>query len=90
MEYQLKGVAYTGNNMILSQRPIQESNTNEEPEQLDLSGVYMAYTEDTLQSALAKQPDLIDSEHLRYDRIMQARQKRREKADNLMNSVLNS
>jgi len=89
-EYQLKGVAYTGNNMILSQRPIQEPNAMEEAEQLDLSGVYMAYTEDTLQSALAKQPDLIDSEHLRYDRTMQARQKRREKADNLMNSVLNS
>ena len=52
-EWQLNGVAYTGNNMLLSQKHLQEKNDKEKENEatLDLSGVYMSYNETNLQQS---------------------------------------
>ena len=95
-EWQMKGVAYTGNNMLLSQKNIENEKKMKEmnsgssgkhghgvsagegdslQESLDLTGVYMCYSEASLQQSLAA--SRADNYEKRVERVKSARKSSR-------------
>ena len=81
-EWQLKGVAYAGNNMMLGrEKEKKEERESEMGEDLDLSGVYMAYSEESLQRTMGRSQEV----NRKSEKV-----RKQKKANGLMDSVLNA
>ena len=97
-EWQLKGIAYAGNNMMLSQKQMKEANEkskeSSEVDQLDLTGVYMAYSEESLQRTMNHSQEIGLTSHSspegKRERARAAHEKKQKKMNGLMDSVLNA
>merc|ERR1712071_713637 len=97
-EWQLKGIAYAGNNMMLSQKQMKEAKEEKskeaEVDQLDLTGVYMAYSEESLQRTMNHSQEIGLTNHsspeVKRDRARAAHEKKQKKMNGLMDSVLNA
>merc|ERR1712071_701892 len=100
-EWQLKGIAYAGNNMMLSQKQIERAREADEKEAeesaLDLTGVYMAYSEESFHRTINRSHEqgLLSSEVASSPQAKAARkrtavERKRQKAAQMMDSVLNN
>ncbi|XP_041079364.1 kinesin-like protein KIF3A isoform X1 [Polyodon spathula] len=84
-EWQLKCVAYTGNNMR-KQSPLPD-NTEKDPFEVDLSHVYLAYTEESLRQSLMRLERPRTSKGGK-SRPKSGRRKRSSKAEAVIDSLL--
>uniref|UniRef100_H2LXR1 Kinesin-like protein n=1 Tax=Oryzias latipes TaxID=8090 RepID=H2LXR1_ORYLA len=85
-EWQLKCVAFTGNNMK-KQSPAQDKK-EKDPFEVDLSHVYLAYTEESLQQSLMKQERPKTSKSSKSGRPKTGRRKRSSKPEAVIESLL--
>ncbi|MGH0137416.1 UNVERIFIED_CONTAM: hypothetical protein FKN15_064145 [Acipenser sinensis] len=84
-EWQLKCVAYTGNNMR-KQTPLPD-NTEKDPFEVDLSHVYLAYTEESLRQSLMRLERPRTSKGGK-SRLKSGRRKRSSKPEAVIDSLL--
>ncbi|XP_075888977.1 kinesin-like protein KIF3A isoform X1 [Nelusetta ayraudi] len=85
-EWQLKCVAYTGNNMR-KQTPAPDKK-EKDPFEVDLSHVYLAYTEESMQQSLMKLERPGTSKSGKSGRPKTGRRKRSAKLDSVIESLL--
>uniref|UniRef100_H3CU70 Kinesin-like protein n=1 Tax=Tetraodon nigroviridis TaxID=99883 RepID=H3CU70_TETNG len=85
-EWQLKCVAYTGNNMR-KQTPVPDKK-EKDPFEVDLSSVYLAYTEESMRQSLMKQERPRTSKSSKSGRPKTGRRKRSAKPDAAIDSLL--
>ncbi|XP_024151498.1 kinesin-like protein KIF3A isoform X1 [Oryzias melastigma] len=85
-EWQLKCVAFTGNNMK-KQNPAQDKK-EKDPFEVDLSHVYLAYTKESLQQSLMKQERPKTSKSSKSGRPKTGRRKRSSKPEAVIESLL--
>ncbi|XP_014898369.1 kinesin-like protein KIF3A isoform X2 [Poecilia latipinna] len=85
-EWQLKCVAYTGNNMR-KQTPVPDKK-EKDPFEVDLSHVYLAYTEESMRQSLMKLERPKASKGSKSGRPKTGRRKRSTKPDTVIDSLL--
>ncbi|KAM4732979.1 LOW QUALITY PROTEIN: kinesin-like protein KIF3A [Anableps anableps] len=85
-EWQLKCVAYTGNNMR-KQTPAPDKK-EKDPFEVDLSHVYLAYTEESMRQSLMKLERPKTSKSSKSGRPKTSRRKRSAKPDTVIDSLL--
>ncbi|XP_054890392.1 kinesin-like protein KIF3A isoform X1 [Poeciliopsis prolifica] len=85
-EWQLKCVAYTGNNMR-KQTPVPDKK-EKDPFEVDLSHVYLAYTEESMRQSLMKLERPKASKGSKSGRPKTGRRKRSAKPDTVIDSLL--
>ncbi|XP_029703217.1 kinesin-like protein KIF3A [Takifugu rubripes] len=85
-EWQLKCVAYTGNNMR-KQTPVPDKK-EKDPFEVDLSSLYLAYTEESMRQSLMKQERPRTSKSSKSGRPKTGRRKRSAKPEAVIESLL--